>query len=78
MSAKSTPRPTGIPCPECGDDRAVITDSRPADGHYRRRRQCANGHRFTTHEVLPDRQSNHGTLPLAVKSEIVSRMEAFV
>lgn len=44
-------------CPECGVW-TVVKDVRPSDTYdYRRRRECANGHRFTTQEVvIPDEQ----------------------
>lgn len=40
-------------CPRCGTWSTVL-DTRPGE-HLttRRRRECANGHRFTTLEVLP-------------------------
>jgi transcriptional repressor NrdR len=44
-------RESGIPCPECGCTKSMITDARPANGKKRRRRECERGHRFTTHEV---------------------------
>ena len=44
-------------CPECGVW-TVVKEARPSDTYgYRRRRECANGHRFTTQEVVvPDEQ----------------------
>lgn len=41
----------GILCPYCGDCRSVVKDSRYANDQVRRRRVCANGHCFTTHET---------------------------
>ena len=42
-------------CPECGVW-TVVKEARESETYgYRRRRECANGHRFTTHEVvIPD------------------------
>ena len=39
-------------CPFCGSDDTRVVDSRPAEegGATRRRRECAEGHRFTTYE----------------------------
>ena len=37
-------------CPECGSDRLQVVDSRDSPDGVRRRRECANGHRFTTYE----------------------------
>lgn len=40
-------------CPECGVFEGRTTDSRPTeDGRVRRRRECRNGHRFTTFEEV--------------------------
>ena len=39
-------------CPECGVW-TVVKEARPSAVHgYKRRRECANGHRFTTEEVV--------------------------
>ena len=42
-------------CPECGVW-TVVKEARESKIYgYKRRRECANGHRFTTHEVvIPD------------------------
>lgn len=49
---------TGILCPECGS-KTDVKDSRPEKGKIRRRRECKNGHRFSTHEsVLKARPKN--------------------
>jgi len=36
-------------CPECGKDTMVV-DSRSTDNSVRRRRECNEGHRFSTQE----------------------------
>ncbi len=44
---------SGIPCPFCGSTYSAVCDSRPDDeGRIRRRRECRNGHRFTTREAV--------------------------
>lgn len=56
-SKKSQLREHSIECPVCGSHKNGCMDSRTAgDGEYiRRRRVCANGHRFSTREVvMPD------------------------
>lgn len=42
----------GILCPICHLPDAGVTDSRPTEDAVRRRRACANGHRFTTYEIV--------------------------
>jgi transcriptional regulator NrdR family protein len=37
-------------CPECGAW-SVILETRDTSVRYRRRRECANGHKFTTEEI---------------------------
>lgn len=46
----------GLPCPTCGHDSSAVIDARPAEGYFRRRRECFNCHfRYTTREtILPD------------------------
>jgi hypothetical protein len=39
-----------IPCPNCGSIFSSVIDSRNIRESRRRRRQCQNGHRFTTYE----------------------------
>jgi len=40
------------PCPVCGG-RAFVTDSRPRNGRFiRRRRRCPADHRFVTYEIV--------------------------
>lgn len=41
-----------LPCPECGSNQSRVTDSRANETGIRRRRQCINGHRFSTQEIL--------------------------
>lgn len=40
--------------PTCGEAGSATKDSRPASGgeKWRRRRECSNGHRFTTVELV--------------------------
>ena len=38
-------------CPECGAW-SVILETRSSPTRYRRRRECANEHKFTTEEVV--------------------------
>lgn len=42
-----------IPCPECGS-RAQVIDTRRTSKGVRRRHECRNEHRFSTHEKLMD------------------------
>jgi len=43
-------------CPQC-DAWSLILETRSSPIRYRRRRECANGHLFTTEElVVPDEQ----------------------
>ena len=37
-------------CPECGAW-SVILETRSSTTRYRRRRECGNGHKFTTEEI---------------------------
>ena len=39
-------------CPECGAWTDVIETRKSEIYGYKRRRECANGHRFTTQEVI--------------------------
>ena len=39
-------------CPECGAWADVIETRKSETFGYRRRRECGNGHRFTTQEVV--------------------------
>lgn len=45
-----------LACPNCGVDNSAVIDARPAEGYFRRRRECQNCHfRFTTREtILPE------------------------
>ena len=43
----------GMKCPECGAWTEVLESRRPkTDNYIYRRRECGNGHRFTTHEQV--------------------------
>jgi hypothetical protein len=49
-----------IPCPECNITTGKVLDSRVRGNGTRRRRECANGHRFSTFEVVvPDLIKNY-------------------
>ena len=43
-------------CPECGVWSTVL-ETRTTENGYRRRRQCANEHKFTTEEVVVQKSS---------------------
>lgn len=45
-------REFGIRCPECNSNLSRTVDSRPQMGAQRRRRECPNGHRYTTYETI--------------------------
>jgi transcriptional regulator NrdR family protein len=64
----------GLPCPECGSIKSKVTDSRAINRFtrqpckhrcIRRRRECANGHRFTTYETNENTLSPPQRLRLA-------------
>lgn len=38
-------------CPKCGNRQTSVIDCRGNDQGVRRRRECAEGHRFTTQEM---------------------------
>jgi len=42
----------GLACPECGEPEAIVVDVRQSAhcDYIRRRRECANGHRYSTEE----------------------------
>ena len=42
----------GMNCPECGAWSLVNETRKSPTFGYRRRRECANGHKFTTKEVV--------------------------
>lgn len=46
-----------MPCPRC-DGSTFVADSRSVGGGtvIRRRRECENGHRFTTEEIVVKRE----------------------
>jgi transcriptional regulator NrdR family protein len=39
-------------CPRCGSPETHVVDTRPSRDRIRRRRECDEGHRFTTFEVI--------------------------
>lgn len=49
MPKRSQTKP-GFACPECGKWTEVI-ETRAYENHVKRRRECGNGHRFTTQEI---------------------------
>lgn len=48
-------------CPECGKDTMVV-DSRSTDDSVRRRRECNEGHRFSTQEWVIKSETRAGEL----------------
>lgn len=53
--AERKPHHVGVICPECGASLNSVSDTRNGDGFIRRRRECPNGHRTTTYEILASR-----------------------
>lgn len=53
LPLRIVPSGQSLLCPECRGATAII-DSRSAVTGIRRRRACANGHRFTTYEKIDD------------------------
>lgn len=49
-STKRSDFAEGIECPHCGIPLSRVCDTRHKAQSIRRRRECANGHRFTTDE----------------------------
>ncbi len=47
---KTDKRVSKLECPECGKSFKRVLDSRKVGVGVRRRRECVNGHRHTTHE----------------------------
>ena len=41
-----------LACPACGETLREVIDSRPSNEGWRRRRECRNGHRATTYEMV--------------------------
>jgi transcriptional regulator NrdR family protein len=54
-------------CPECGLV-AVVIETRKASSFKRRRYECDNLHRFTTHETVVSPPKNTKALMAALKS----------
>ena len=42
---------TSMECPQCKSNKSKVIDKRNAQDHIIRRRQCENGHRYTTMEL---------------------------
>jgi transcriptional regulator NrdR family protein len=55
-------------CPECGAW-TTISETRLTVMRYRRRRECGNGHKFTTEEVVVSQEQ--------LTSELNGRLKAF-
>ena len=55
-------------CPECGAW-TTISETRLTVMRYRRRRECGNGHKFTTEEVVVSQEQ--------LNSELNGRLKAF-
>lgn len=47
------------PCPECGAWSEVLETRRHKDGTIKRRHECANLHRFTTHEKVTEKEAQN-------------------
>lgn len=59
----------GPTCPKCGSDESSVFDSRPnAAGRIWRRRECPNGHRYTTHEAVVGVDDEPNTLRSVARS----------
>jgi transcriptional regulator NrdR family protein len=43
---------TGLACPSCGIRDSRVIQTRGGADHVRRRRECRNGHRFSTRETV--------------------------
>lgn len=71
-----TDEPAGlIPCIVCGDARSRVVDTRGTPSQeIRRRRECPNGHRYTTYEA-PMEGRNRNYLRKSVKHGIVRRID---
>lgn len=55
-------------CPTCGTGVTIVTDSREGNkfnGTVRRRRECKNGHKFTTYEISAEILATSGILKLS-------------
>ena len=55
-------------CPECGAW-TTISETRLTVMRYRRRRECGNGHKFTTEEVVVSQEQ--------LDAELTERLRAF-
>jgi hypothetical protein len=43
---------TGLPCPDCGTELHDVRETRKRGGTIYRRRECFNGHKFSTVEIV--------------------------
>lgn len=64
-----------IACPECGG-KTRSTESRITPSGARRRRECANGHRVTTIEVIVPTGQRHGSVALVREDRIAEARDA--
>lgn len=70
MKEQAITSQAGFPCPQCGEVRNSIVDSRYSQKmNYKRRRWvCLNGHRFSTYEITDRRcKDANRTLLRAIK-----------
>ena len=62
-------------CQVCGTGVTIVTDSREVNkfcGSIRRRRECKNGHKFSTYEINADILSTCGILKSVDASRMIS------
>lgn len=66
-----------LPCPVCGRLSARVTDTRGVDDLVRRRRECSEGHRWTTVELaLPlEEYGPHKTVLEALRDELLRQAD---
>lgn len=51
-----------VRCPVCGSEETKVNDTRHTRDYTRRRRECPEGHRFTTHEMVEGEPSGPPTI----------------
>lgn len=74
--ARGAPGPWG--CPTCGEPDSYVVDTRYKRGAIRRRRECPNGHRYTTAErVVAGKSRGLGTWANLMAEEVADRMLNF-